>query len=122
MPNKRFNDFKEIRKEINVETDREVGKDGISSTPINLKIYSPDVLDLTLVDLPGMTRMPVGNQPKDIERRVEKMIIEYIENENCLILAVTAANQGLDKTTSHLILISFEYISFFQQIWRLLMH
>ena len=43
-----------------------------------------------------MTRIAVGNQPKDIETRIENMIVEYIEKETCLILAVTAANQGKD--------------------------
>jgi hypothetical protein len=28
----------------------------VSPLPINLKIYSPNVLNLTLVDLPGMTK------------------------------------------------------------------
>ena len=96
MPGKRFHDFNEIRDEIEKETDREVkGSQGISSKPINLRIYSSDVLDLTLVDLPGMTRVPVGDQPTDIEIQIENMLLEYIENENCLILAVTAANQGI---------------------------
>ncbi|CAG2169289.1 unnamed protein product [Oppiella nova] len=82
--------------EITAETDREVPESkGISAKPINLKIYSPDVLDLTLVDLPGMTRMAVGNQPKDIDQLIENMLLNYIENDNCLILAVTAANQDL---------------------------
>lgn len=30
---------------------------GISKLPIHLRIYSPDVLDLTLVDLPGLTKV-----------------------------------------------------------------
>ena len=95
IENKKFENFSEIRDEITKETDREVKNNfGISSKPINLKIYSPDVLDLTLIDLPGMTRVPVGDQPKDIEARVENMIFEFIKRENCLILAVTAANQG----------------------------
>ncbi|CAG2169290.1 unnamed protein product, partial [Oppiella nova] len=95
-PGKRFYDFNDIRDEITAETDREVPESkGISAKPINLKIYSPDVLDLTLVDLPGMTRVAVGNQPKDIEKLIENMILEYISKDNCLILAVTAANQDL---------------------------
>lgn len=53
-----FYDFEKIREEIERETDRITGKNkGISNAPINLKIYSPHVLNLTLVDLPGMTRV-----------------------------------------------------------------
>ena len=57
---KRFTDFNEIRKEIEQETFRVAGQNkGISKLPINLRIYSPDVLDLTLVDLPGLTKVCV---------------------------------------------------------------
>ena len=57
-PNELFYNFEEIREEIQRETDRLTGRNkGISSTAINLKIYSPHVLNLTLVDLPGMTRV-----------------------------------------------------------------
>lgn len=51
------------REEIKKETDRLTGKNkGISSKSINLKIYSPFVLNLTLVDLPGITKVSVGDQ------------------------------------------------------------
>jgi dynamin 1-like protein len=93
LPGKKFEDFDHIRLEIMAETDRICGKNsGISNTPINLKIFSPSVIDLTLVDLPGITKIPVGDQPSDIELRVRELIIQYISKPNCLILAVTAAN------------------------------
>lgn len=54
---KRFTDFNEIRKEIEQETFRVAGQNkGVSKLPISLRIYSPNVLDLTLVDLPGLTK------------------------------------------------------------------
>ncbi|XP_054161443.1 dynamin-1-like [Oppia nitens] len=101
LKDKRFHDFSEICREIVAETERECPEStGISAKPIGLKIHSPDVLDLTLVDLPGMTRVPIGKQPKDIESRIETMILEYIGKDNCLILAVTAANQDLATSDS----------------------
>lgn len=91
-----FTDFDKIRKEIEDETDRCTGKNkGISPIPINLRIYSPHVLNLTLIDLPGLTKVPVGDQPADIEHRIREMILNYIKRDNCLILAVTPANQDL---------------------------
>jgi dynamin 1-like protein len=55
---KQFSDFDEIRKEIEQETFRVAGQNkGISKLPISLRIYSPNVLDLTLVDLPGLTKV-----------------------------------------------------------------
>ena len=53
------------------------------------------VLNLTLIDLPGMTKVPVGDQPPDIERQITDMILTYISRETCLILAVTPANSDL---------------------------
>ncbi|GMH24138.1 hypothetical protein Nepgr_025981 [Nepenthes gracilis] len=96
LPGKRFYDFSEIRREIEAETEREAGANkGVSDRPIHLKIYSPNVLDVTLVDLPGITRVPVGDQPSDIEARVRTMILSHIRPRSCLILAVTPANSDL---------------------------
>ena len=84
---------------------------GISPIPINLRVYSPhgiyflfcsssssfliSVLNLTLVDLPGMTKVPVGDQPADIEQQIRDMISQFVSKENCLILAVSPANSDL---------------------------
>ncbi|XP_028669286.1 dynamin-1-like protein isoform X1 [Erpetoichthys calabaricus] len=94
--NKIFTDFDEIQQEIESETERTTGNNkGISPEPIHLKIYSPHVLNLTLVDLPGITKVPVGDQPQDIEVQIREMILAYIGNPNCIILAVTAANTDM---------------------------
>uniref|UniRef100_A0A673AWE5 Dynamin-1-like protein n=1 Tax=Sphaeramia orbicularis TaxID=375764 RepID=A0A673AWE5_9TELE len=94
--NQIFTDFQEIRREIETETDRSSGENkGISPEPIYLKIFSPKVLNLTLVDLPGITKVPVGDQPEDIEAQVQEMILSFISNPNSLILAVSPANSDL---------------------------
>uniref|UniRef100_A0A8C6YHJ7 Dynamin-2 n=1 Tax=Naja naja TaxID=35670 RepID=A0A8C6YHJ7_NAJNA len=93
---KKFTDFEEIRMEIESETDRVTGSNkGISSVPINLRVYSPHVLSLTLVDLPGMTKVPVGDQPADIEFQIRDMLMQFVTKENCLVLAVSPANSDL---------------------------
>ncbi|KAJ6219368.1 hypothetical protein RDWZM_005180 [Blomia tropicalis] len=93
---KKFTNFEEIRKEIEDETDRSTGSNkGISPVPINLRVHSPHVLNLTLIDLPGMTKVPVGDQPLDIEQQIRDMLLTYIKRDSCLILAVTSANQDL---------------------------
>ena len=53
------------------------------------------MLTMTLVDLPGITRVPVGDQPKDIEKQIRNMILSYIKRDSCLILAVSPANSDL---------------------------
>ncbi|XP_031168357.1 dynamin-3 isoform X3 [Sander lucioperca] len=93
---KKFVDFDEVRAEIESETDRITGSNkGISSIPINLRVYSPNVLNLTLIDLPGMTKVAVGDQPVDIEHQIRDMLLQFITKESCLILAVTPANTDL---------------------------
>ncbi|RYR65891.1 hypothetical protein Ahy_A03g011818 isoform C [Arachis hypogaea] len=76
LPGRRFHDFSQIRREIQAETDKEAGDNkGVSDKQIRLKIFSPNVLDITLVDLPGITKVPVGDQPSDIEARIRTMIM-----------------------------------------------
>ena len=93
---RKFQHFDEIRKEIEDETDRVTGSNkGISNLPINLRVYSPHVLNITLIDLPGLTKVAVGDQPADIEQQIRDMLMQFITKETCLILAVTPANTDL---------------------------
>ncbi|KAI7163617.1 dynamin GTPase [Hortaea werneckii] len=93
IPGRRFYDFSEVRREIENETNRIAGNNkGINRQPINLKVYSPSVLSLTLVDLPGLTKVPIGDQPTDIEKQTRTLISEYIAKPNSIILAVSPAN------------------------------
>ncbi|XP_027335165.1 dynamin-related protein 1E-like isoform X1 [Abrus precatorius] len=105
LPKKRFTDFSMVRKEIQDETDRMTGKSKqISPVPIHLSIYSPNVVNLTLIDLPGLTKVAVEGQPESIVQDIESMIHSYVDKPNCLILAITPANQ--DIATSDAIKVS----------------
>ncbi|KAF4122562.1 dynamin 1-like protein [Geosmithia morbida] len=96
IPNRRFTDFSDVKREIENETSRVAGNNkGINRQPINLKIYSPHVLNLTLVDLPGLTKVPIGDQPSDIEKQTRNLISEYIAKPNSIVLAVSPANVDL---------------------------
>ncbi|XP_045127882.1 dynamin-1-like protein isoform X3 [Portunus trituberculatus] len=99
IKDKVFTDFTEVRKEIERETSRVAGDNkGICSEPIRLKIYSDKVVNLTVVDLPGLTKVPVGDQPEDIELQIRDLLLYYISNPNSIILAVSSAN--MDMATS----------------------
>ncbi|KAL8910459.1 MAG: hypothetical protein Q9171_004253 [Xanthocarpia ochracea] len=92
----KFRDFTAVKREIENETARIAGSNkGINRQSINLKIYSPHVLSLTLVDLPGLTKVPIGDQPVDIEKQTRNLISEYIAKPNSIILAVSPANVDL---------------------------
>ena len=60
----RIYNYDEIRDEIVAQTNKIAGLNkNVSQDPISLTIYSPNVVDLTMVDLPGMTKVPVKGQP-----------------------------------------------------------
>ena len=53
-----YTDWDAVRKEIEAETERMAGSNkGICPEPISLKFYSVSVLSLTMVDLPGLTKV-----------------------------------------------------------------
>ncbi|KAL0553001.1 hypothetical protein IC582_006883 [Cucumis melo] len=107
LPKKKFTDFSLVRKEIEDETDSLTGRlKQISPVPIHLSIYSPNVVNLTLIDLPGLTKVAVEGQPDSIVQDIESMVRTYIEQQNCIILAITPANQ--DIATSDAIKLSRE--------------
>lgn len=101
IKDKVFTDFTEVRKEIERETKRIAGDNkGICSEPIRLKIYSDKVVNLTVVDLPGLTKVPVGDQPEDIEIQIRDLLLYYISNPNSIILAVSSANMDMSTSES----------------------
>lgn len=96
LPGQIFEDFEAIMQEIVDETDRVTGSGrNVSIVPINLKLWSPNVLNLTLVDLPGLTKVAIEGQDQSIVQAITDMVKGFISKPNSLILAVTPANQDL---------------------------
>ena len=72
-PGVKITDFSTITTEITNETNRVAGRNKmISDEPIILKIYSTNLVDLTLVDLPGLVKVPIAGQPDNIDSIVKK--------------------------------------------------
>ncbi|KAF1867421.1 hypothetical protein Lal_00049850 [Lupinus albus] len=83
---------------INNATDELAGGGkGISNYPLTLIVRKNGVPDLTMVDLPGITRVPVHGQPEDIYDQIKDIIMEYITPEESIILNVLSAS--VDFTT-----------------------
>ena len=84
------------KSKIICDTETKTGKNtGISPQPINLQVFSPNVITLTLVNLPGLTKVSVGDELKDIERQIRGMLTKSIQRPTSIILVVTAVNQDL---------------------------
>ncbi|CAI7836092.1 unnamed protein product [Closterium sp. NIES-53] len=96
-----------IEQEISEATVAIAGsRKGVMNCPITLEVRRPDLPDLTLVDLPGITRVPIEDQPKDIYDQVKAMIMHYITPKESVILNVLAAE--VDFTTCESIVMSQE--------------
>ena len=92
----KFTDFIKVRETIEALTDEVCKKNkNIVDKPIVLNVYSQTCPDLTLVDLPGVTRVPIGDQPKNIEQITKDMARRYAEDPLTIILCVIAANSDI---------------------------
>eukprot|EP01113_Clastostelium_recurvatum_P038279 TRINITY_DN5709_c0_g1_i1.p1 TRINITY_DN5709_c0_g1~~TRINITY_DN5709_c0_g1_i1.p1 ORF type:complete len:670 (-),score=121.19 TRINITY_DN5709_c0_g1_i1:8-2017(-) len=81
-------------------------RSSVVDKPIHLTVYRPEVPDLTLIDLPGITRNAVGDQPKNIGDIIQAIIKQYITPEETIILNVIPAN--IDFSTSETLRMSRE--------------
>ncbi|XP_058079439.1 dynamin-related protein 4C-like [Magnolia sinica] len=82
----------QISDSISMATDEIAGNGkGISNTPLTLVVKKKGVPDLTMVDLPGITRVPVHGQPEDIYEQISNIIMEYIKPKESIILNVLSA-------------------------------
>ncbi|XP_077066924.1 interferon-induced GTP-binding protein Mx3-like isoform X2 [Siphateles boraxobius] len=71
---------------------------GICDELITLEVMSPDVCDLTLIDLPGIARVPVKGQPQDIGKQIKHLIMKFIEKQETINLVVVPCNTDIATT------------------------
>ncbi|CAI2359390.1 unnamed protein product [Moneuplotes crassus] len=96
LPKIMITDFNKVRDEIEKRTNVLAGSDKkIVNKPIYLTIYSKNVPNLTLIDLPGFTRLDLDDQESGISDDIEALVMEYIVKENTIILAISPANNDI---------------------------
>ncbi|KAL6702850.1 mitochondrial dynamin GTPase Msp1 [Coniothyrium glycines] len=71
----------------------------VSDDPIQLRIYSPNVPDLSLIDLPGYIQVAGRDQPPELKERIAELCEKYIRPPN-VILAISAADVDLANSTA----------------------
>lgn len=90
--------FPAITKRIEDQTEQVAGsKKGIVDDPIRLTITSHSCPDLTLIDLPGITKVPLrgSDQKENIEKVTTDMCLKYCKDPRTIILIVIQANQDI---------------------------
>ncbi|KAI1824725.1 mitochondrial dynamin GTPase [Xylaria intraflava] len=71
----------------------------VSDDPIRLSISSPNVPDLSLIDLPGYIQVVGHNQPLELKQKISELCDKYIQTPN-VILAISAADVDLANSTA----------------------
>lgn len=94
----RIDDMTSIKNRILKEQDDKAPGKSIIDDPILLEIHSPDVPDLSLVDLPGITRNAIAGQVQNIEEVTKEMSNKYIKDPRTIIIPVCAGNQDLSTS------------------------
>ena len=97
LPREEF-DFSTVAGIISRRSDELTTDKSLSYEEITVSLYSPNMINLTLVDLPGITAVPTEKQPQDFVEQVKSMVRKKIENEMVLILAITAANDNVENS------------------------
>ncbi|KAI8056097.1 P-loop containing nucleoside triphosphate hydrolase protein [Syncephalis plumigaleata] len=90
----KLKDFSRIRQTLTDLNLAVSDEECISADPIELRIYSPNVPDLTLVDLPGYIQVHNRKQPEMLKQKIASLCEAYIREPN-IILAVCAADVDL---------------------------
>ena len=95
-PDQQFTDFTAVTREILAQTDVLAGHGhSVVNQPIELTIHSPSVVNLILIDLPGLTEVRLKDQPTDIVNTIKDLVASYISDPNTIILAVSPGNQDI---------------------------
>lgn len=90
----KITDFRDIQRILTDLNKAVPDSEAVSNEPIDLRIYSPNVPDLTLIDLPGYVQISSLDQPETLKEQIANLCDRYIREPN-IILAVCAADVDL---------------------------
>ncbi|KAG6040963.1 hypothetical protein E4U41_006441 [Claviceps citrina] len=96
---RRISDFSSIQRTLTELNMAVSDADCVADDPIHLTIYSPNVPDLCLIDLPGYIQVVGRNQPLELKQRISELCDKYIQPPN-VILAISAADVDLANSTA----------------------
>lgn len=89
-----FEDFREVQRRLTRLNQEVPDSIAVNDQPIHLRVYSPNVPDLTLIDLPGYVQISSMDQPEELREKISQLCDKYIRKPN-IILSVCAADVDL---------------------------
>ncbi|WAQ87598.1 hypothetical protein PtA15_8A502 [Puccinia triticina] len=89
-----FDDFREVQRRLTRLNQEVPDSIAVDDQPIHMRVYSPNVPDLSLVDLPGYVQISAMDQPEELRERISQLCDKYIRKPN-IILSVCAADVDL---------------------------
>ncbi|KAB2109020.1 hypothetical protein AG0111_0g2858 [Alternaria gaisen] len=92
-------DFSQVQKTLTDLNLAVPASDCVSDDPIQLRVYSPNVPDLSLIDLPGYIQVVGRDQPPQLKEKISQLCEKYIKAPN-VILAISAADVDLANSTA----------------------
>lgn len=95
----KITDFSQVQRTLTDLNLAVPAEDCVSDDPIQLRIYSPNVPDLSLIDLPGYIQVTNADQPPQLKEKIQELCEKYIQSPN-IILAISAADVDLANSTS----------------------
>ena len=95
----KITDFSSIQRTLTELNLAVPAADCVSDDPIQLSIYSPNVPDLSLIDLPGYIQVSGLDQPPELKQKIADLCDKYIQPPN-VILAISAADVDLANSTA----------------------
>ncbi|KAF4120150.1 dynamin-like GTPase MGM1, mitochondrial [Geosmithia morbida] len=96
---RRITDFSSIQRTLTELNLAVPDSQCVSDDPIHLTVYSPNVPDLSLIDLPGYIQVVGQDQPLQLKQKISELCDKYIQPPN-VILAISAADVDLANSTA----------------------
>lgn len=94
--------FSKVKQHIINAMDNNCGQGRVISTKkVVIDVYLLNSIEISLIDLPGLTKIPLEGQPLDIDLQLERLAIDHIKDENVIIMAVVPAN--IDISTADIL-------------------
>lgn len=92
------NDYSEIHKQINKINSKITTGLNISDIPIIIDVYSSKVINISLLDLPGLVTIALEDkgQSHNIKSEIETLISKNVERPNTIALVVIQAKTDLE--------------------------